>query len=144
MSEDNYRAYLATTFGVTSTTQLTEKQFRTAFRDYRLRWPFKRATKATAAARPRADAPWWGKYTGRGEPGAAAFLTQPQADEIARLEHILGWASEPARLLGFIRRQLGLPANVHPAVERLMVHQATSVITGLKKQTPDVPTPSAA
>ena len=138
VTEDSYRAYLGRTFGVTSTTQLTEAQLRTAFRDYRLQWPFPRSKKKSPAKPPRqpAAAPWAGRYRGRGERGAAQHLTQPQADEIARLEDHLGWTGEPSRLLGFIRRQLSLPESVTKPPEGLMVHEATKVITGLRRQTP--------
>ena len=138
VSDDDYRAYLGRTFRVTSTKQLTEPQLRTAFRDYRLRWPFPKGKKKPATPpRPPADAPWRGRYEGRGERGAAQFLTQDQADEIARLEDHLGWTGAPDRLRGFIRRQLGLPDNVTKDVGGLMVREATKVITGLRRQAPD-------
>lgn len=142
--DDSYRAYLAETFGVTSTTQLTESQLRTAFHDFKLRWPLASSKRPAAPpdAAPASDArghepTWRGRYHGRGERGAAAVLTQPQADEIARLEDVLGWTPNPVRLQGFIRRQLGLPENVTKPVERLMVHEATKIITGLRRQSPD-------
>ena len=65
MSDDSYRGYLAETFGVSSTTQLSEAQFRVAFRDFRLRWPFaKKARSKPSAPRTaptRAAEPWRGR-----------------------------------------------------------------------------------
>ena len=129
---------------MTSTTQLTLSQLRTAFRDFKLRWPQEIKTAAPRAKKGAPAPAWKGRYVGRGETGTAAHLTQKQADEIARVEDALGWTSNPLRLEGFIRRQLGLPANVHKPVENLMSREATKVITGMMRQTPDAPVPTAA
>jgi len=75
--------------------------------------------------------PWKGRYTGRGRRGRGKHLTQAQADEIARLEHDLGWQDSPARVQGFIRKQLG--GSALKSVEMLTRREATLVITGLRK-----------
>lgn len=68
------------------------------------------------------EAPWKGSYP------ATGGLTQPQADEIARLEHQLGWQREE-RLRGFIERTVG--KRLSPS--ELTKEQATQTITGLRK-----------
>lgn len=68
------------------------------------------------------DASWKGSYT------ATGGCTQRQVDEIARLEHQLGWQREE-RLRGFIERTVGTRCS--PA--RLTKEQATQTITGLRK-----------
>ena len=77
----------------------------------------------------RSVQPWEGRYVGRGHTGQAKHLTQDQADEIARLEHKLGWLSDPRRISGFIKRQIGRTVKV----PRLSKREASKVITGLRK-----------
>ena len=74
----------------------------------------------------RSTHPWKGRYYGAG----GIFLTQPQADEVARLEYDLGWQSNPDRLAGFIKRQLSKRVV---SVSALKNREASSVITGLRK-----------
>lgn len=72
---------------------------------------------------------WKGRYVGAGQPGFAGVLSQPQANEIARLEDELQWNADPARLLGFIERQVSRSAHVH----ELTKAEATRVIVGLRR-----------
>ena len=65
------------------------------------------------------------RYYGAG----GANLSQNQAREIARLEAELGWASNPRRLQGFVKRQTGGLS----AVEMLSNRKASKVITVMKK-----------
>lgn len=130
-SDDQYRAWLATEFGVTSTTQLTERELVAAVRKQGGNPEAKKPAKKPARAQVQDAAA--GRYEGRGGRGFAGFLTQSQADYIARLEDSLGWSSDPSRLRGFIRRQLGLPSNVTKPVEALRLREATKVITGLER-----------
>jgi hypothetical protein len=145
-TDDQYRAWLAAEYGLTSTKQLTERELEEAIRKQGGNPAARRRAKAphpdtggskresaTAPQKKDGDEPWAGRYEGRGSTGFAGFLTQPQADYIARLEHELGWADDPRRLQGFIRRQLGLPENVVKPVQNLRLRQATKVITGLKR-----------
>lgn len=69
------------------------------------------------------------RYHGRGEKGMGRWLTQGQADKIARLEDALGWTSQPKRLIGFIERQI----RVRATVEMLSVTNASKVILGLEQ-----------
>lgn len=145
-SDDDYRAWLAVEYGVTSTKQLTEAELAEAIRKQGGNPSAKRRAKsphsdtggstsgaATQQQKKAYEGPWTGRYEARGSKGFAGFLTQPQADYIAYLEHTLGWSAEPKRLEGFIRRQLGLPENVTKPVGYLRLKQATKVIVGLKR-----------
>jgi len=78
---------------------------------------------------PQADKPWEGRYKGHPNKHQAGQLTQEQADEIARLEYQLGWASTPQRIGRFIKRQIGREM----AVTDLSKREATKVITGLRR-----------
>jgi hypothetical protein len=77
---------------------------------------------------PQSDKPWEGRYKGHPNRHQAKDLTQPQADEIARLEYQLGWIAQPDRIRKFIRRQLGTKMHVTDLSKR----EATKVITGLR------------
>lgn len=68
----------------------------------------------------------WGRYPVSGAPG---MITQRQADYMAKLEDILGWTSNPDRLVGFIRRQMGIKKGIAMLKNR----EASSVITGLER-----------
>ncbi len=70
-----------------------------------------------------------GRYYGSGTRGQGPFLTQDTADEIARLEDVLGWTADPKRLQGFIERQTGHKKSVR----MLTKSQASKVIVGLKR-----------
>jgi len=74
---------------------------------------------------------WYGKYKGNGSGRRNDFLTQDQADEIARLEYKLKWNESPARLLGLIKRVV--KKNAYPSM--LMSYEATKLIIVLRKMT---------
>ncbi|MBN8586893.1 MAG: hypothetical protein J0L94_01065 [Rhodothermia bacterium] len=69
------------------------------------------------------------RYVGIGKKGEnEIYLTQAQADYIAKLEDDLGWYNT-TRLREFIRRQVGCDCPV----EMLSIKDAVRVITGLKR-----------
>lgn len=69
-------------------------------------------------------------YVGKGiKSDGGKHLTQKQADEIARLEQVLGWTDNPKRLGGFITRQ----TKKTKTVEMLGRKEASKVILGLRK-----------
>jgi hypothetical protein len=96
------------------------------------------ATPTPAPAPPQrqqsAPQPPQPRYRGSGRAGhEVAHLSQRQANEIARLESDLGW-DDPARMRGFIKRQLGLKDSaISKTVEGLTMREASTVITGLRR-----------
>lgn len=135
-THDDVRAYCGRAFGVTGLRQLTEPELDLAVRH----WNGERARQAETGRGPRTN----GRYVGRGERGAAAFLTPKQADYVAGLEQQLGWdwGGSPfgsPQLQAFVRRQLGVGDGVHTKIESLRRRQATKLITGLKALLADRP-----
>lgn len=121
----DYHGWLERTFdGVTSTKDLSFAQAGRAIDALADRDVQRRRNPV------KADTPWKGRYT---VPGAEGMITQTQADEVARLEHELGWHGQPNRLQGMIRRQLGRPDNVTTSLPALANRQASSLITALRR-----------
>ena len=86
----------------------------------------KEATTPTSPAVPRVVGQTNGRYP---VSGADERITQRQADYVAHLEDLLGWTDEPARLTGWLSRQLERRLTFLAALTR---HEATVVITGLE------------
>lgn len=131
--DDYYRAWLAQQFdGVRwsdpdrpSTLDLTERQGRRAIALLASTGkPHMASLRSEPTPRPSHE----GRYDGGGTKGFEHRLTQGQADEIARLEDVLGWTNDPARLAGFIQYQLAKKKKV----SKLTLSEATKVITGLR------------
>lgn len=123
----SYHEWLRDVFGVASTKALTSEQAERAIGALSPRtYVGKDGKRKTAKKRP--PQPWKGRYVGKGKKGDHGWLTQGQADEIARLEHVLGW-DEPERVEGFIHKQ----TRMKKSVSMLSVREATKVITGLRR-----------
>jgi len=93
--------------------------------------------------RERGDAGGWDTWHGRPPtrqrypvPGQPGMITKKQAAMIAFLEDEIQWTPTPARLQGFIRRQMQIEAdNIVRSVRSLTNRQASTVITGLERMT---------
>lgn len=103
-----------------------------------LGWPDASArdhAAAAPAATPTPPARVKGRTNGRYPvAGAPGRITQKQADLIAHLEDRLDWTDDPARLTGWITRQIEPAGDGSPKrtfVAALSRVQATTVITGL-------------
>lgn len=129
--DQEYRDWLRATF--------PEKEWTDPDRPSTLDLTTQEASKAISTllkydrSRPSEDTPdlpdWRGYYTARGSTQQGKHLTQKQADEIARLEHKLGWLGEEKRIRGFILRTVGKAKFVAALTKR----EATHVITALRK-----------
>jgi hypothetical protein len=118
-----YHAWLMDAFGVASTRDLDHVQTQQAID----------ALEGRKARPPRSrtsDQPWRGRYAAVGTKGTA---TQAQLDEVARLEHELGWTERRDALQSMIRRQLGRPSSVYTPPHLLANRQASSLVTGMKR-----------
>ncbi len=90
----------------------------------------KQATIAIAALRRAVGYQGRKFHEGAGKRGhVGGPLTQQQAQKIGALERELGWQNHPARLRGFIERQIG----TRKAVEWLRNYEAQKVILGLER-----------
>lgn len=128
----DYHQWLEAEFDVVSTKALTVGQAARAIDALE--------GKPVRPSRARTAADTQGRYA---VPGRDGMVTQPQADEVARLEAALGWPEPPAgarragytstQLQKMIARQTGRPANVHVPIHGLNRHQATTLITGLRR-----------
>ena len=140
--DDDYRAWLAETFphvrwkdaARPSTLDLSIHQVETGTsvlnRLAPSRTPREHAGKAKRSASYASKQPWKGRYHGAGQRGdKTRHLTQHQADEIARIEDVLGWTADPKRLAGFLERQTG----ARTLTSSLTRKQAADVITGLRR-----------
>ena len=124
----DFHQWLGGECGVRSTRQLTSSKA-------------SRAIDALMGKKPapkrkgHAAKPWRGRYP---VVDADGMVTTTQADEVARLEHLLGWyggtAPVPSQALQTMtQRQLGRPSNVVVPIAALSNRQASTLITGLRR-----------